>query len=380
MKSNNHHLLSFSIFFLACATAPQIAFSFPSFRSVLGGCRQEKLSPETKMSGTTIPSYDERQVELDSGISMKVTLGLGGGASNKRSKTTKKKPVLVFLHGSFHGGWCWTEKFFAHYIDEGYSVIAPCWRGTGGTFAGESVEKVQIQQHVEDLKVLLNKLPSLLSNTTKDDDDVKPVLIAHSFGSLAVMKLLELHPEYNQQISGIVMMCGVPPSGNGKMTMRFLRRSLVASYKITVGFAMKKCLTDTSLCRDLFFGGPVIVDDHGGAIVDDHGVSDEDVLRYQQYFTRDSKATIDLFDLAKQLPSAVTVEGGKSPFYRELPTARMVLGARQDFIVDKEGVEETARYFDVDLPSFVDSPHDVMLGSQWTHAAHELDIFLQKNF
>ena len=351
-------------------------------------------SSDTSNQETNIlPYYEERQVLLDTGVSMKVTLG-GLENQQQQSNNNNNKPLLVFLHGSFHGGWCWTEHFFDHYIAQGYTVVAPCWRGTGGTYAGDGVQKVQIQQHVADLESLLQQLPSIIRESTNatatassnspEDVIANPVLIAHSFGSLAVMKLLQLHPEYSRLIRGIAMMCGVPPSGNGRMTMRFLRKSLVQSYKITVGFAMKKCLTNAALCRDLFFGGPPVVlverqeDATKTSMLDDHGISDADIQRYQGYFARDSAATIDLFDLAKQLPSAVAVEGGKAPF--DLPPARMVLGARQDFIVDREGVEETARFFDIQEPVYVDSPHDVMLGSQWTNAAHALDRFLEEHF
>ena len=55
----------------------------------------------------------------------------------------------------------------------------------------------------------------------------------------------------------------------------------------------------------------------------------------------------------------------------------MVLGATRDFIVDSEGVEETARYFGVSSPIFVDSPHDVMLGRNWEYSAEALATWLR---
>ena len=339
-------------------------------------------------------SYQERQIPLATGVSMKVTLDTSAAADKDNNDD---KPVLLFLHGSFHGGWCWTEYFFPYFVRKGYRVVAPCWRGTGGTFAGEGVKKVQIQQHVADLESLLDQLPSLLgpsntTTTTTTTQIIKPIVIAHSFGSLAVMKLLELHPERTQQLWGIVMMCAVPPSGNGRIIGRYLRKFWWRrSFKITRGFAMKQLLTDAPLCRELFFGGPKTTtttttipnskeedpsaQEEQVVVVDDHGVSDQDIARYQEYFTRDSKATIDLLDLAKQLPSATTAENGQAPFVARLPPC-MVLGATGDVIVDHEGVEETARYFNVDAARFVDAPHDVMLTNQWHHAAQELDTWL----
>ena len=45
----------------------------------------------------------------------------------------------------------------------------------------------------------------------------------------------------------------------------------------------------------------------------------------------------------------------------QLPS--LVIGAKDDFIVDDVGVQETAKYYGVE-PVFVDSPHDIMLGSK----------------
>lgn len=303
----------------------------------------------------------DEQIELSSGASMKVQWHI----PPKTLKTAAPRPPLIFLHGSFHGSWCWTEHFFPFFAYLGYPVAAVNWRGTGGTYAGEGVKKVQIEQHVKDLKAFLGEFaPKLSSN------GMKPILVSHSFGGLSIMKYLEEYPvEGLQSIGGAVIMCSVPPSGNGKMTMRFLRRSLRDSWKITKGLAMKKVLNNANLCRELFFGG----------LKDDHGVSDEDVVRYQSYFERDAEATIDLIDLAKKLPSAQTDDDGKALFLSSATNTAappfLVIGATEDFIVDPEGVEETAEYFGTD-PTMVESPHDVMLGKKWKNAALKIHLWL----
>ena len=314
-------------------------------------------------SSTTELDIHDEQVDLSSGVSMKVQWSVP-------PKTTAKPP-LIFLHGSFHGGWCWTEHFFPFFASLGYPVAAVNWRGTGGTFAGEGVKKVKMEEHVQDLKAFLEEFVPKLSSSFSSAADVKPILVSHSFGGLSIMKYLEEYPTKGlERIGGSVVMCSVPPSGNGKMTMRYLRKSLRASWKITKGLAMKKVLNDPNLCRELFFGG----------LEDDHGVSDEDVARYQRNFARDSEATIDLMDLAKKLPSAQTDDNGRALFlsnWNKQAPPFLVVGATEDFIVDQEGVEETARYFGADL-KMVDSPHDVMLGKKWKNAAEEIHQWLQE--
>lgn len=320
-------------------------------------------SSATKMSSkadSTSIDIQEEPIQLSSGVTMNVLW------SPAPKETTL--PPLIFLHGSFHGAWCWTEKFFPYFHSLGYPVAAVNWRGTGGTFAGEGVKKVKMEEHVQDLKAFLEEfVPPKFSGK-------KPVLISHSFGGLSIMKYLEEYPQQGlDSIGGAAIMCSVPPSGNGRMTMRFLRRSLRDSWKITKGLAMKKVINDQNLCRELFFGG----------LEDDHDVSESDVVRYQGYFDRDSEATIDLMDLAKKLPSAQIDDNGRalflSPTSPSPPPPFLVVGATEDFIVDKEGNQETALYFGLNTPVVVDSPHDVMLGKKWKTAATAVQEWLQES-
>lgn len=313
----------------------------------------------------TVPDFDERRVNLSSGADMQIL-------SMLPQKHDKSKPTIVFLHGSFHAAWCWTEKFFPYFVSRGHPVVAPSWRGTGGTYAGAGVKKVSIDDHAADLVCLINVLPDIVGFEASTELQ-RPILVAHSFGGLAVMKALEEDPKFASKLGGIVMLCSVPPSGNGRMTMRYLRRSLIDSYKITAGFAMKRCLKNEDLCRQLFFGGKKQILADGS--VQDFGISDEDVRRYQEYFARDSVATIDLLDLSKKLPAAKTIDG-RAAFVGVLPPC-LVVGAKDDFVVDREAVDETAKYFGVDRPLIVDSPHDVMLGGKWENAAKVLASWLE---
>mmetsp|Transcript_29712 Transcript_29712/g.45963 ORF Transcript_29712/g.45963 Transcript_29712/m.45963 type:complete len:408 (-) Transcript_29712:103-1326(-) len=299
--------------------------------------------------------------------------------SSSSSSSKNNKPTLAFLHGSFHASWCWAENYMPYFASLGYPCVAFSLQGTGGTPVMEmGAKKVKIASHVADLNAFLKGLSDddTASLGLGLGDDPKILLIGHSFGGLTIMKWLEqTYGDNNDDnsnspkdinLAGVGLMCSVPPSGNGAMTMRFIRRSLVDAWKITAGFVMKKAITDKAICRDLFFGGTE----------DDNGISDEDVERYQSYFQRDTVATIDLGDLAKKLPSALAdVETGRAPFVDRLPPV-FVVGATEDFIVDREGVDETARYMGLEEPLIVDSPHDVMLGRRWNNGADAILEFI----
>ena len=313
--------------------------------------------------------FQEQRIQLPNDISASVISGL----PSKITRPRKKLPILVFLHGSFHGAWCWEERFFPYFVSLGYPVVAFNWRGTHGTPAGEGVTKVKAAEHCQDLQGFLDQLPDIVG---KEFEDRLPVLISHSFGGIVVMKYLEecsMKPK--ELFAGLITMCSVPPSGNGKLTLRYLKRSIRDSWKITAGFAMKKCTSDASLCRDLFFGGsPVVLDD---GTVDDFGVSDSDIERYQAYFKRDTDATIDLLDLGRKLPSFQSDKEGRAPFVNDLPPT-LVIGASDDFIVDEQANMETAKYFGLEAPIIVDSPHDVMLGRKWKNCADAIHKFIEE--
>ena len=341
------------------------------------------------------------QVELSSGVSAEV-LSLCPTAVD----TTK--PPLVFIHGSFHSSWCWNEYWMEYFVKRGYPCLALSLRGTHGTFAGEGVTKVKISEHAADIQAFLNVIDTLLptisitpptTTASSTRRPLLPVLISHSFGGAAIMKYMETYPgEIQSKLSGVIMLCSVPPSGNGPMTVRFLKRSIVQSWKITAGFALKRCVKNSDLCRDLFFGGPKkqkLITSTTGLIQDDddHGVSDDDIIRYQSYFKRDTTATIDVGDFVRQLPSKNWIDG-LAPFLPNLPKSStslpsssssssapvvLVCGATRDFLVDQQGVEETAKYFGVYPPTMIDSPHDVMIGRNWEKGASVIYNWLQSN-
>jgi pimeloyl-ACP methyl ester carboxylesterase len=310
---------------------------------------------------------DERIILTTTGIEVQVVSFI--------PKKSNSKPPLIFLHGSFHGAWCWQEHYFPFFAEQGYPCVALSWRGTGGTPAGEGVKKVKISQHCQDLQGLLDSLPTILGQ-----DYTKPILVSHSMGGIYVMKYLEeawkQGKKPNELFAGIVSFCSTPPSGNGRSTMRVLRRSLRNAYKITVGFVLKKVNTDAATCRLCFFGGePKLLDD---GTIDDLGVSDDDLARYQSYFERDSHAVLDVSDLSRVLPSKLVDEKGRSPFVNDLPPC-LVVGATDAFIVDEIGNEETSRYYGLDRPVYIDSPHDIMLTRKWRNGADTLLDWVKKN-
>jgi pimeloyl-ACP methyl ester carboxylesterase len=310
----------------------------------------------------------DQQISLPNGISVQVLSAV--------PHHTSQLPPLVFLHGSLHGPWCWQEKFFPCFVLLGYPVMAYGRRGTSGTFAGEGVKKVKLADHVEDLHgILSDQLPAILG---PEYGNRKPIVVSHSFGGIILMKYLETtcNKKPADLFSGIVTLSSVPPSGHGKMTKRLVWRSRSDAWKIIRGVPMKKATTDPLLCRELFFGGKLNVLADGA--IDDHGVTDADLARYQAHMQNDSKVSVDMSDLSKHLPSKEVDREGRAPFVVDLPPV-LVIGAKDDFMVDTPAFLETAKYFGLEEPVMVNSPHDSMLGRNWRNIAGTIHQWIQEN-
>jgi hypothetical protein len=339
------------------------------------------LTASTSTSSNRNHKYTtkDEQLILQNGIKAQVISSIPTIIKQKH-----RKPPILFLHGSFHGAWCWQEKYIPFFVEMGYPCIAYSWRGTGGTPVEDGIKKVKIvEDHCDDLQSLLDSLPSILGDdycNKEEEQDLRPIVISHSMGGIIVMKYLEemmmkKNKQPNEIFSGIISMCSVPPSGNGKSTIRVIRRSFTDAYRITIGFVLKKVITDESICRQCFFGGDGGDGDDNIDIEDN--ISGNDIKRYQSYFERDSKATLDVTDLSKVLPSKnVDTHTGRASFVSKLPPC-LVIGATDDFIVDEISNMETANYYGIDEPVYIDSPHDVMLGPKWRNGANTLKDWIE---
>ena len=43
------------------------------------------------------------------------------------------RPPLLFVHGSYHGAWCWRERFLPYFAAAGWDCYAVSLRGQGGS-------------------------------------------------------------------------------------------------------------------------------------------------------------------------------------------------------------------------------------------------------
>ncbi|KAA8494149.1 hypothetical protein FVE85_4124 [Porphyridium purpureum] len=302
---------------------------------------------------TLVPDrIDVRTARLDTGLTM--TYYYAEPAAEREGTQQEKRAPIVFIHGTFHAGWCWATFFMPFFASRGYPCYAISLRGTSESQPTHPSEppprSVKVDEHVRDGVCFLESVVKQPA-----------VLIGHSFGGLYVMKLME-----SERVTAraCVTLCSVPPSGNGQMIMRFFRnRGIGIVVQITLGILFKRAARDIDTCRSLFFA------------------EDDDLSAIEAYMTRfkaDSECSLDVRDLNARLPSLKVCPDTKRALWMERARVpALVIGAVGDQIVDEMGVVETAAYFGVEPVMFDASlPHDVMLSKRWELVARGVHGFL----
>lgn len=124
--------------------------------------------------------------------------------------------------------------------------------------------------------------------------------------------------------------------------------------QVTFSLAAKAFATSLSLCRETFFS---------------RDMSDLQVERYQELLKNSS--SVPLFDLRK-LNAALPV-----PLPPEHAPPVLVMGATDDFIVDVQGLNETAEFYNVSPVIVEGVAHDMMLDISWKKGSRAILSWLE---
>jgi pimeloyl-ACP methyl ester carboxylesterase len=113
------------------------------------------------------------------------------------------RPPLLFVHGAWHGAWCFEEHWLPAAADAGWDAYAVSLRGHGGSETPEAFARVPLRDYEHDVLQTITRLPS------------PPVLIGHSMGGLIVQRVLE---RYRAAPAGVLLASVSPDHGVGTAT------------------------------------------------------------------------------------------------------------------------------------------------------------------
>jgi len=240
-----------------------------------------------------------------------------------------KATPLLFIHGKWHGAWCWDEHFMPYFAEHGYSCTALSLRGHADSEGGENLRWWSIEDYVQDVEQVAGQL------------DAPPIIIAHSMGGFITQKFLERHPE----IPAAVLLTAIPPTGLWPTVLTLLTQKPGMILK-TIGTLNPWAVIETpEMARWALFS-------------DD--LPEELVLKYHRQMNSES-FRVFLDELGLNL---VRTDRVRTPL--------LIIGAEKDSVVFPSMVRATARRYGMEAKIFQSMAHDVMLETSWKLVAETI--------
>jgi pimeloyl-ACP methyl ester carboxylesterase len=253
----------------------------------------------------------------------------------RKPKTGGARPTpLLFVHGAWHGAWCWDEYFLSYFADKGYLARALSLRGHGKSEGRERLRWTSIRGFVADVAQVA------------DDFANPPVIIGHSMGGLVVQKYLEKH-----DAPAGVLLAPIPPHGYLPGMARAGIRHPLALIKSIVMADPYHLVSTPKLARDALFS------------------ADLPAEKVEKYFKGIQQETfLGVFDVTLfYLPRPKRVK-----------TPLLVLGAANDKVFTAREIEGTGRAYHTQAEIFPNMAHDMMLEINWRAVADRIIAWLQE--
>ncbi len=239
---------------------------------------------------------------------------------------------LLFIHGMWHGAWCWDETFLPYFTEHGYRAVALSLRGHAGSEG--NIRGSTIADYVADVEQVAHTF------------DTPPVLIGHSMGGFIVQKYLETH-----NAPAGVLLASNPHYGLWPAFGRVLRRDPRIVLKAVFTWNMRPVVETPAKARWGLFSADM---------------PEEQLLKYHAQMNDESfRMFLDLLGLNLAHPKRV-----KSPM--------LILGAEKDTVIAPRDVHDTARAYGVKAELFSNMAHDMMLEAGWKSVAERILHWLQE--
>jgi pimeloyl-ACP methyl ester carboxylesterase len=120
-------------------------------------------------------------------------------------KVKTGKPPVVFVHGMWHGAWCWEGNFMRRFAEAGFPCLALSLPGHGASPGPKHMNSLRIKDYVGSLGRLVDSLDAL------------PILVGHSMGGRIIQKYQE-----KAACAAAILVCPVPSSGLMRVSLKMI--------------------------------------------------------------------------------------------------------------------------------------------------------------
>jgi pimeloyl-ACP methyl ester carboxylesterase len=249
-----------------------------------------------------------------------------------KGRNTDAHPVpLLFVHGAWHGAWCWDAHFLDHFADRGYRAIAVNLRAHGGRSSSKALHRHSIADYLDDVTGAADALPT------------PPVMIGHSLGGFLVQKYLE-----TRDVPAGVLVASAPPTGVVPFLGRWIKQHPLLFAPAFATMNTTRLLSTPGLIREKFFSVHT---------------SEADIARFGPQLQNESMGIIP--GMVARLPKPDRVS-----------TPLLVLGAELDDCFTQREVHATAEAYRTQPKMFLGMGHDMMLEPGWEQVADYIDDWL----
>ena len=252
---------------------------------------------------------------------------------NSKTSVTNKR-ALIFVHGNWHGAWCWHEAWLNYFFEQGYDVHTFSFRNHGKSEQVGSMRWLRVEDYTDDLEAIHQKI-------------TKPVyFIGHSMGGMVTQKYLERNPI---NVKGAVLIASIPPHGVWRVTLKSIFRHPLTFLMVNLSMSLKPLIKTPELARELFVG-------------DDF--PQNDLIPYWKKLQDESYMGF-LDSLFLNLPQP-----------KKVKVPMLVIGGGKDFFFSRKDVDATAKAYSVEAIIYPDAPHNLFMTKGWEGVASLINNWL----
>jgi pimeloyl-ACP methyl ester carboxylesterase len=245
-------------------------------------------------------------------------------------------PPILFVHGAWHGAWCWDEFFLSYFAAHGFEAHALSLRAHGASEGRTQLHRSRIRHYVEDVAAVVAGFSSA------------PILVGHSMGGFVVQKFLE-----TQSSPAAFLLASIPPAGAVDVCAAHAQSTARHAQGANATFSLLPFISDPDRARRLLFSA---------------AMSRDDVVRYHRQLQDEAMlGALDCLALER-----VAVSQVRSPVH--------VIGAADDAVVVDHEIRATARAYGTEAIVFDNVAHDMMLDPSWRIVADSMIEKLDAQF
>ncbi len=246
-----------------------------------------------------------------------------------RAKGDSKGPPLLFVHGGFHGAWCWADHFMPWFTERGFDCYAISLRDHGASARTGKHDEWRLADYVADAAWAVDQI------------GMKPILIGHSLGGSIVQKLAMI-----DGYPGMVLLAPSPIGGSNRAALR-----------MTV--THPRAMLHAAMGRDMALALPAFL----------------------SFFLSPDMTEAARLKIAKRLNGLTSFAAARDAFYTNTPKPAptdmpvLVLSGEKDWSIPRYKNRKLARTYG-GKHEMVPTAHDIMCDVEWEKAAREIHHWL----